>query len=138
MVFLGSFLVTPGAHHARLFHLGWERYGHGLTSRPRESCDHWFLTPLLDFFGYPDGAVMELFSGSLKLRCSSTPFSKKFPSWPVSPSPGCIPVVGPGPGLSFHFPDRDPDVKRPAKRFRITGKRSALRREQGSGEGLKG
>ena len=46
---------------------------------------------------------MELFSGSLKLRYSSTPFSKKFPSWPVSPSPGCIPVVGPGPGLSFHF-----------------------------------
>ena len=30
----------PGAHHARLLHLGWERYGHGLTSRPRESCDH--------------------------------------------------------------------------------------------------
>ena len=30
----------PGAHHARLSHLGWGRYGHGLTSRPRESCDH--------------------------------------------------------------------------------------------------
>ena len=34
----------PGAHHARLSHLGWGRYGHGLTSRPRESCDHRFLT----------------------------------------------------------------------------------------------
>ena len=94
-----------------------------------------FLPPLLDFFGYPDGAVTELFSCSLKLRYSSTPFSKKFPSCPVS-SPGCLPVVGPGPGLSFHYPDRDPDVQRPAKRFRITGERSAFRREQGSGEGL--
>ena len=125
----------PGAHHARLSHLGWGRYGHGLTSRPRESCDHRFLTPLLDFFGYPDGAVTELFSGTLKLRYSSTPFSKKFPSWPVSSVPSCLPVVGPGPGFCFHFPDHDPVVERSAKRFRITGKRSALRREQGFGDG---
>ena len=27
-----------------------------------------FLTPLLNFFGYPDGAVTELFNGTLKLR----------------------------------------------------------------------
>ena len=26
----------PGAHHARVSHLGWGRYGHVLTSRPRE------------------------------------------------------------------------------------------------------
>ena len=45
-------------------------------------------------------------------------------------------MVGPGPGLSIHFPDHDPVLERPAKRFRITGKRSALRREQGSGDGL--
>ena len=38
-------------------------------------------------------------------------------------------MVGPGPGLSFHFPDHDPVLERPAKRFRITDKRSALRRE---------
>ena len=127
----------PGAHHARLLHLGWGRYGHGLTSRPRESCEHRFLTPLLNFFGYPDGAVTELFNGTLKLRYSSTPFSKKFPSWPVSSIPSCLPVVGSGPpGSSFHFPACDPSVERPAKRFRITGKRSALRRERGSGEGL--
>ena len=50
--------------------------------------------------------------------------------------PGCLPVVGPGPGLCFHYPDHDPVVERPAKRFRITGKRSALRREQGFGDGL--
>ena len=84
----------PSAHYARLSHLGWERYGHGLSSRPRESCDHQFLTPLLNFFGYPDGAVTELFNGTLKLRYSSTPFSKKFPSWPVPDLSGHSPVVG--------------------------------------------
>ena len=38
--------------------------------------------------------------------------------------------------FSVHFPDHDPVLERPAKRFRITGKRSALRRELVSGEGL--
>ena len=69
----------PGAHHARLSHLGWGRYGHGLTSRPRESCDHRFLTPLLDFFGYPDGAVTELVNGTLKLRYSLHSFLQEDP-----------------------------------------------------------
>ena len=73
----------PSAHYARLSHLGWGRYGHGLSSRPRESCDHQFLTPLLNFFGCPDGAATELLNGTLKLRYSLTPFSKKFPSWPL-------------------------------------------------------
>ena len=62
------------------------------------------LTPLLNFFGYPDGAATELFNGTLKLRYSSTPFSKKFPSWPVSDLSGHHPVVGSGPGPRVHFP----------------------------------
>ena len=37
----------PSAHYARLSHLVWGRYGHGLSSRPRESCDLSLLTPLL-------------------------------------------------------------------------------------------
>ena len=126
----------PGAHYARLSHLGWERYGHGLSSRPRESCDHQFLTPLLNVFGYPDGAVTEFFNGTLKLRYSSTPFSKKLPSWSVSTLTGCLPVVVPGPGPRMHFPDHDPVLERPAKRLRITGKSSAHRREPFSGDGL--
>ena len=126
----------PGAHNARLSHSGWGRYGHGLSSRPCESCDHQFLTLLLNFFGYPDGAAAELFNGTLKLRCSSTPFSKKFPSWSVSDPSGYLPVVGPGPGPSVHFPDHDPVLERPAKRLRIIGKGSALRREPFSGDGL--
>ena len=134
---LARFLpCQPSAHFARLSHLGWGRYGHGLSSRPRESCDHQILAPLLDFFGYPDGAATELFNGTLKLRYSSTPFSKKLLSWPVSHLSGCMPVVGPGPGTSVHFPDHDLVSERPAKRLRITGKSSALRREPFSGDGL--
>ncbi len=68
----------PSAHYTRLLHVGWEQCGHGLSSRPRESCDLQFLTPLLDFFGYPDGAATELFNGTLKLRYSSTPFPRNF------------------------------------------------------------
>ena len=54
----------PSAHYARLLHVGWGQCGHGLSSRPRESCDLQFLTPLLDFFGYSVGAGTELFSGT--------------------------------------------------------------------------
>ena len=101
-----------------------------------ESCDHQFLAPLLNFFGYPDGAATELFNGTLKLRYSSTPFSKKFPSWPVSNLSDHSPVVGSGPGPNVHFPDHDPVFERPAKRFRITSKSSTLRREPFWGDGL--
>ena len=108
--------------------MGWGQCGHGLSSRPRESCDLHILTPLLDFFGYPDGAATELYSGTLKLRYSSTPFTKKLPSWPVPDLSCWYPVVGSSPGPSFHFLDRDPVRERPAKRFRITGKSSAVTR----------
>ena len=115
-------------------HVGWGQCGHSLSSRPRESCDHQILAPLLNFFGYPDGAAAELFSGTLKLRYSSSPFSRKLPSWPVPDLSGRNSVVGSGPGPSVHFPDHDPVIERPAKRFRITGKSSAVRREPFSGE----
>ena len=116
------------AHYTRFLHVGWGQCGHGLSSRPRERCDLSFLTPLLDFFGYPEVAATELFNGTLKLRYSSSPFSRKFPSWPVPGLSSRTSVVGSGPGSSFHFPDRDPVMERSAKRFRITGKSSAVRR----------
>ena len=116
--------------------MGWGQCGHGLSSRPRESCDLSILNPLLDFCGYPVGAATELFGGTLKLRYSSSPFSRKFPSWPVPDLSGRHPVVGSGPGPSVHFPDHDPVIERPAKRFRITGKSSAVRRALVSGGDL--
>ena len=35
-----------GANHCRLRHIGWEKRGHGLTSRPRESASEPFLNEL--------------------------------------------------------------------------------------------
>ena len=42
-----------GSHQCRLRHIGWERCGHGLASRPRESASEDFLNRLLVLFGYP-------------------------------------------------------------------------------------
>ena len=120
MVLFGSFLV--------ILVLTARQCGHGLYSRPRESCDLSILIPLLDFFGYPGGAATELLSGTSKLRYSSSPFSKKFSSWLVPDLSSRTSVVGSGPGFSVHFLDRDPVMERPAKRFRITGKSSAVKR----------
>ena len=39
-----------GANHCRLRHIGWEKCGHGLTSRPRESASDFFLDELLSLF----------------------------------------------------------------------------------------
>ena len=54
-----------GANHCRLRHIGWERCGHGLTSRPRESASEDFLSRLLVLFGYPDGSAAALLAGVL-------------------------------------------------------------------------
>ena len=45
-------------------------------------------------------------------------------------------MVGSGPGPSVHFLDHDPAIERPAKRVRITGKSSAVRRALVSGGDL--
>ena len=76
----------PYAHYTGLLHVGRGQCGHGLSSRPRESCDAQVVKPLLDFFGYPEATKFY----------SSLPFSKRFPSCSVpdlsstSPGPGCI------------------------------------------------
>ena len=124
------FLVVSDFFPASLVlttHVGWGQCGHGLSSRLRESCDVQEVKPLLDFSGYPEGAATELKSDTLKLRFSSIPFSKRFPSWPVPDLTCGTPVVGASPGPRFHFP-RDPVHERPAKRYRITGKSSADKR----------
>ena len=42
-----------GANHCRLRHIGWEKCGHGLTSRPRESASELFLDEQIGLFRYP-------------------------------------------------------------------------------------
>ena len=62
-----------GANHCRLRHIGWERCGHGLTPRPRESASEDFLNRLLVWFGYPSGSAAALLSGVFPLRYVSLP-----------------------------------------------------------------
>ena len=57
-----------GANHCRLRHIGWEKCGHGLTSRPRESASELFLDELLSLFRYPSRSGRALLNGTLPLR----------------------------------------------------------------------
>ena len=70
-----------GANHCRLRHIGWERCGHGLTSRPRESASEDFLDKLSVLFGYPGGSAAALLAGVLPLRYCSARFACKLPTW---------------------------------------------------------
>ena len=75
---LGRFLPCRiGANHCRLRSIGWERCGHGLTSRSLEASDAGFLDDLLFLFGYPAGSGQSLVDGSLRMRYCSGNFSHK-------------------------------------------------------------
>ena len=74
-----------GTHLSRLRHLGWNQCSHGLSSRPLESCHHRCLCAVCGILGYPKGSAAELLDGALKLRCCTTPFSKRFPNWSLPP-----------------------------------------------------
>ena len=85
---LGRFLPgSIGANHGRLRHIGWDKCGHGLTSRPRETSSVWFLDELLVLFGYSAASGADLLAGTLPLRYYSESFARKVPTWR-------LPVVG--------------------------------------------
>ena len=84
---LGRFVpCSIGANHCRLRHLGWEKCGHGLTSRPRESASGLFLEELLSLFRYPSKSGRALLNGTLPLRYCAARFACSTPTWrlPVS------------------------------------------------------
>ena len=62
-------------------HIGWEKCGHGLTSRPRESASVHFLDELLALFRYPSGSGRALLAGTLPLNYCSARFACMTPSW---------------------------------------------------------
>ena len=79
---LGRFVpCSIGANQCRLRHLGWERCGHGLTSRPRESASVPFFDQLLLLFHYLPGSSGALLAGSLPLRYCSSKFASRTPFW---------------------------------------------------------
>ena len=91
-----------GANHCRLRHLGWEKCGHGLTSRPRETSHPGFLDSLLAVFGYPVGSGGLLLSGELPLRFCSGNFALRRPCWGLPDSGGVQALLSEGgPDLSI-------------------------------------
>ena len=79
---LGRFVpCSIGANHCRLRHIGWEKCGHGLTSRPRESASEPFLDELLGLFRYPPGSGCALLAGTLPLRYCAARFACSVPTW---------------------------------------------------------
>ena len=79
---LGRFVpCSIRANHCRLRHIGGEKSGHGLTSRPRESASVPFLNELLGLFRYPAGSGCALLAGTLLLRYSAARFACLTPTW---------------------------------------------------------
>ena len=70
-----------GANHCRLRHVGWEKCGHGLTSRPRESLSELFLNELLCLFLYPPKSGRALLNGTLPLRYCAARFACSTSTW---------------------------------------------------------
>ena len=70
-----------GANHCRLRHLGWEKCGHGLTSRPRESASEPLLDELLELFQYPPASGRASLAGTLPLRNCAASFTRRTPTW---------------------------------------------------------
>ena len=77
-----------GANHCRLRHPGWEKCGHGLTSRPLETSHPGFLDSLLAVFGYPLGSGGLLLSDELPLKFCSGNVALRKPSWGLPDSGG--------------------------------------------------
>ena len=101
-----------GANHCRLRHIGWEKCGHGLTSRPRESASLHFLDELLALFRYPSDSGRALRAGTLPLRYCSTRFACMTPSWrlPVLGSVGNLVAAYSDAGHRAAFDEVDRDV----------------------------
>ena len=70
-----------GADHCRLRHISWEKCGHGLASRPRESASEFFLDELLSLFRCPSKSGRALLNGTLPLRCCAARFAYSTPTW---------------------------------------------------------
>ena len=87
---LGRFVTCSiGANHCRLRHIGWEKCGHGLTSRPRESASVHFLDELLGLFRYPAGSGRASLAGTLPFCYCAARFARLTPSWRL-PVPGSV------------------------------------------------
>ena len=77
----GSSLATLVQHHCQLRHIGWEKCGHGLTSRPRETASEEFLEELPVLLRYPPRSAAALLGCTLPLRYCAGRFARRIPTW---------------------------------------------------------
>ena len=82
--FIGAMMrclcLLIGADHCLLRHVGWEKCGHGLASRPRESASKLLLDELLGLFRYPPRCGRALLAGTLPLRYCAARFAYRTPT----------------------------------------------------------
>ena len=81
MGFEGLYLALLVLIIVGLRHIDWEKCGHGLTSRPRESASELFLNELLSLFRYPSRSGRALLNGALPLRYCAVRFAHSTPTW---------------------------------------------------------
>ena len=85
-----------GANHCRSRHIEWEKFGHGLTSSPRETASVAFLNELLVLFQYIPRSASAQLDGTLPLRYCAARFATKVPTWRWSPGGAVADLVTEG------------------------------------------
>ena len=101
---LGRFLPCRiGANHCRLRSIGWERCGHGLTSRPLEASVLAFLMNYFLSLVILLGLVSPLIDGSLRMRYCSVNFFHKKPTWGLPHFGGVAVLISAATARSFGF-----------------------------------
>ena len=93
VVRVGFLPCRLGANHCGLRSIGWERCGHGLTSRPLEASGSGFLDDLLSLIGYPSGSGGFLLAGTLRLWYCYSNFCNKKPTWGLQPAGGVAALI---------------------------------------------
>ena len=100
-----------GATHCRLRHIGWEKCGHGLTSRPRESASELFLNELLSLFRYLPKSGRALLDGTLPIRYCAARFACSTPTWRLPASGHVGRLVAPHSDTADDRGDEVPDLE---------------------------
>ena len=119
-----------GANHCRLRHIGWEKCGHGLTSRPRESASELFLNELLSLFRYPPKSGRALLNGTLPLRYCAVRFAHSTPTWRIPASGQVSRLIAAYPGSAGDCSSEVSAFRVPlVSRFQLVRKRFRLNRK---------
>ena len=82
-----------GANHCRLRRIGWEKCGHELTYRQKETAGVTLFDELQDLFRYPPRSALALLEGTLPLRYCAVTFASRIPTWRLPPAGGVARLV---------------------------------------------